>query len=54
MPFKSTKISCKYLGDLQSEAIHSLSGNVIHTDAPKDHEGEGTNFAPTDLLASSL
>tara|TARA_Y100001968_G_scaffold170609_1_gene156072 strand:+ start:475 stop:861 length:387 start_codon:yes stop_codon:yes gene_type:complete len=39
---------------LHTEAKHCLSGNVIHTDAPKDHDGEGKNFAPTDLLASSL
>ncbi len=50
----STKISCNYLGDLQTEAKHSLSGSVIHTDAPKDHDGEGKDFAPTDLLATSL
>ena len=48
------KISCTYLGDLRTEAKHSLSGSVIHTDAPKDHDGEGKDFAPTDLLASSL
>ena len=39
---------------MQTEAKHSLSGCVIHTDAPKDHDGEGKDFAPTDLLASSL
>ena len=39
---------------MHTEAKHSLSGNVIHTDAPKDHDGEGKDFAPTDLLASSL
>ena len=50
----STKISCSYLGDLHTEAKHSLSGSIIHTDAPKDHDGEGRDFAPTDLLASSL
>jgi len=50
----STKISCKYLGDLHVEAKHSLSGSIIHTDAPKDHDGDGKDFAPTDLLASAL
>tara|TARA_Y100001968_G_scaffold14299_1_gene11592 strand:+ start:266 stop:673 length:408 start_codon:yes stop_codon:yes gene_type:complete len=50
----STKISCRYLGDLHAEAKHSLSGSIIYTDAPKDHDGQGKNFAPTDLLASAL
>ena len=50
----STKICCKYLGDLHAEAKHSLSGSIIYTDAPKDHDGEGQNFAPTDLIASAL
>ena len=50
----STKVSCKYLGDLQTEAKHFQSGSVIYTDAPIDHDGEGRDFAPTDLLASSL
>ena len=52
--FNSTKISCRYLGDLQAEAKHTLSGSIVNTDAPKDHDGEGKDFAPTDLLASSL
>ena len=39
---------------MHTEAKHSLSGSVLHTDAPKDHDGEGQDFAPTDLLASSL
>jgi len=34
---------------LHTEPKHSLSGSVIHTDAPKDHDGEGENFAPTDF-----
>ena len=39
---------------MHTEAKHSISGSVIHTDAPRDHDGEGKDFAPTDLLASSL
>ena len=39
---------------MQAEAKHSLSGSIVNTDAPKDHDGEGKDFAPTDLLASSL
>ena len=39
---------------MHTEVKHSLSGSVIHTDAPKDHDGEGKDFAPIDLLASSL
>ena len=42
------------MGDLQTEAKHYLSGSVIYTDAPKDHDGNGNDFAPTDLLASAL
>jgi uncharacterized OsmC-like protein len=42
-----------YLGSLRTEAEHS-SGERIRTDAPKDNQGEGAYFSPTDLLATSL
>lgn len=34
--------------------IHSGSGNEIETDAPKDNNGKGEAFSPTDLTAVSL
>jgi uncharacterized OsmC-like protein len=46
---------CFYsLGDLRTEAVHLESGDRIHTDAPKDNEGKGEAFSPTDLMATSL
>jgi len=39
---------------LHTEAKHSLFGTIIHTGSIKDHGGEGKDFAPTDLLATSL
>ena len=49
-----TKISCSYIGDLKCNSIHLSSGEEIRTEAPLDHYGEGRNFSPTDLLATSL
>ena len=44
----------EYLGDLRTEAVHLQSGDRILTDAPKDNEGKGEAFSPTDLVATSL
>lgn len=43
-----------YLGDLRTEAIHLDSQNKIITDAPKDNQGKGEAFSPTDLFCTSL
>ncbi|MBC8345582.1 MAG: OsmC family protein [Candidatus Marinimicrobia bacterium] len=44
----------EYFGDLRTEAVHLDSGERIITDAPKDNEGKGEAFSPTDLVATSL
>ncbi len=43
-----------YKGELRTEASHLQSGTVIETDAPKDNQGRGEKFSPTDLVATSL
>ena len=49
-----TTIFAKYVGGLRTEAVHLGSGSIIQTDAPKDNQGKGEDFSPTDLLAASL
>ena len=44
----------EYLGELRTELIHLESGDKVFTDAPKDNEGKGEAFAPTDLVATAL
>jgi len=49
-----TKMKVRYLGELRTECTHVESGVKILTDAPKDNQGKGMAFSPTDLLAVSL
>ena len=48
------KITGEYQGDLHCLAVHGPSGTVLNTDAPKDNQGQGEAFSPTDLTATSL
>jgi putative redox protein len=47
-------IQFEYQGDLHCQAVHGPSGTVLTTDAPKDNQGRGESFSPTDLVATAL
>ena len=48
------EIEIGYAGDLHTHAVHGPSAATVATDAPKDNEGRGEAFSPTDLLATAL
>jgi putative redox protein len=47
-------IQFEYEGDLHCKAVHGPSGTELNTDAPKDNQGRGESFSPTDLVATAL
>jgi putative redox protein len=48
------KMSVTYTGGLHCELTHGPSGSRIETDAPKDNQGRGERFSPTDLMGAAL
>lgn len=48
------QMTVQYKGGFRSEAVHLDSKNQIITDAPKDNQGQGQAFSPTDLMCTSL
>jgi putative redox protein len=48
------KITGEYQGELHCTATHEPSGATLSTDAPKDNQGRGEAFSPTDLAATAL
>lgn len=50
----TVKIRGEYIPNKKIKMIHEDSGVEIITAAPKDNNGDGSSFSPTDLFASSL
>ena len=48
------RIDVQYTGNLHTECLHEPSGTRLETDAPRDNEGLGASYSPTDLVATAL
>jgi putative redox protein len=48
------KMNVVYQGQKHCELIHEPSQSKIETDAPKDNQGKGERFSPTDLMGAAL
>ena len=48
------RMEVEYTGNLHTLARHEPSGATLETDAPRDDEGLGAEFSPTDLVGTAL
>jgi uncharacterized OsmC-like protein len=48
------KMTAIYMGEKHCTAKHEPSNAILETDAPKDNQGRGESFSPTDLVATAL
>lgn len=48
------EMSVIYTGEKHCELTHVPSGSKIETDAPRDNQGRGERFSPTDLVGAAL
>jgi uncharacterized OsmC-like protein len=51
---KMVEMSATYVGDKHCELKHGPSESKLETDAPRDNQGRGEKFSPTDLMGASL
>ena len=47
-------VEVEYQGGLHCTAVHGPSRTELNTDAPKDNQGRGESFSPTDLVGTAL